>query len=69
MASHRPNSFLTTLLSGSTVLAMGMSLAGCQPREERVLDIEAPGVDVEVNRSIDDGSHTIEVETDRPSEN
>jgi hypothetical protein len=51
----------------SAILAASLgaiSLAGCE-RKERVVDIEAPGVDVEVDRNIDTG----EVEVDTTTEN
>jgi hypothetical protein len=38
--------------------ACAVSLAGCE-RKERVLDIEAPGVDIEVNKT----KRGVEVET------
>ncbi|HTN00497.1 hypothetical protein [Planctellipticum variicoloris] len=39
--------FATALLAGSTVL----SLSGCEEPKQKVLDIKAPGVDIEVERS------------------
>jgi hypothetical protein len=41
-----------------------VSLAGCD-RKERVIDIDTPGVDVEVDRNIDTG----EIEVDTTTEN
>jgi hypothetical protein len=39
----------------STAASLGcLGLAGCE-RKERVVDIEAPGVDVEVDRNVDTG--------------
>lgn len=34
---------------------------GCD-RKEKVLDLETPGVDVEVERSVDDGSLDVEID-------
>ena len=46
------------------MLSLVLALAGCnEVREEKVLDIEAPGVDVEVNRvEGEDGVERIEIE-------
>jgi hypothetical protein len=41
-----------------------LSFAGCE-RKERVVDIDTPGVDIEVDRNIDTG----EVEVDTTTEN
>lgn len=43
---------------------MGTSMLGGCGRHERVLDVEAPGVDIEVNRS-DDGEVDVHVD-DKP---
>jgi hypothetical protein len=40
-----------------------LGLAGCE-RKERVVDIEAPGVDVEVDRNVDTGAVEVNA-TDR----
>jgi hypothetical protein len=54
-----------TLAAGVLTMAASIGafgLSGCE-RKERVIDIEAPGVDVEVDRNIDTGE--VEVETNR----
>ena len=58
-STKRPAAWLRTL---GCLGAVGvMALAGCDKAdEEKVLDIEAPGVDIEVNKS-DDGA-SVEVE-------
>jgi hypothetical protein len=49
------------LFGACLLTALGpLGLAGCE-RNERVVDIEAPGVDVEVDRNVDTGA--VEVET------
>jgi hypothetical protein len=48
-------------------LALVLSLTGCyqQPREEKVLDIEAPGLDIEVNKTEEhDGTSRLTIETE-----
>jgi len=60
----------TTLIKSQRWLAAGVltvaaslgsfGLTGCE-RKEKVLDIETPGVDVEVERNVDTGE--VEVET------
>ena len=42
------------------VCAFALSLAGCE-RKEKVIDIKAPGVDIEVNKT----KRGVEVEADR----
>ena len=63
--------FMTTIKSqrwlAAGVLAVAASLGtfgltGCE-RKEKVIDIETPGADVEVERNIDTGE--VEVETNR----
>lgn len=48
------------LLPIVTVMAFAWPLAGCE-RKEKILDIEAPGVDIEVERT----RRGVEVETGR----
>ena len=48
----------------ATAFAGALSLAGCE-RKEKVLDIEAPGVDIEVHRSKD----KLEIETNGKKDN
>jgi len=49
------------LLTAATSLG-SIGLSGCE-RKEKVIDIETPGADVEVERNIDTGE--VEVETNR----
>jgi hypothetical protein len=59
--------FRRSLTLPSFVIAASLSaisLAGCE-RKERVVDIDTPAVDVEVDRNIDTG----EVEVDTTTEN
>jgi hypothetical protein len=50
------------LSPGLLFLAMMMAgLSGCE-REEKVIDIETPAGDVEVERSLDDGSVDVKVD-------
>jgi hypothetical protein len=58
--SHSETSWMT----GLTLLAVSLavfSVAGCE-RKERVIDVQAPGVDVEVDRNLDTGA--VEVNAD-----
>jgi hypothetical protein len=50
-------------LAGFSTLLAACLFVGCE-RKERVVDIEAPGVDVEVDRNVDTG----EVEVNANSE-
>ena len=43
-------SLLTRVVPAVAALTCAVTLAGCE-RKERVLDIEAPGVDIEVNKT------------------
>lgn len=54
---------LTGLVLRAVLVISIPAWPGCE-RKERVLDVETPGVDVEVNRS-DDGSLEIDVEDRR----
>lgn len=49
---------------GFVMLSLILALAGCEETErERVLDVEAPGVDVEVDRVDEgDGDERLEIE-------
>jgi hypothetical protein len=49
----------TVALAFSTFLG-AVSFVGCE-RKERVLDIETPGADVEVDRNIDTGEVEVDV--------
>jgi hypothetical protein len=46
----------------ATCLAV-FSLSGCE-RKERVLDVQTPGADIEVDRNIDTGEIEVDVEED-----
>lgn len=48
--------FATALLAGGTVL----SLSGCEEPKQKVLDIKAPGVNIEVERSKSGGEVNVE---------
>jgi hypothetical protein len=41
--------------------AMAAGLAGCE-QKEKVLDVEGPGIDIEVERSTSDGSIDVQVD-------
>jgi len=44
-------------------IAAAMALAGCEPEEKKVLDLEAPGVEIEVKESTDDENDgSVEIE-------
>jgi hypothetical protein len=61
MISHRLMRLAVTaasMLVGACI-ALGI-VAGCE-RKERVLDIETPGADVEVDRNIDTGEVEVDV--------
>ncbi len=51
---------LLCLAGGLPIVILALALVGCEKPPEKVLDIEAPGVDIEIHKS-DDGS-SIEVE-------
>ena len=53
---------LTKGLIALSACFAALALAGCE-RKERVIDIQTPGVDVKVDRNIDNGN--VEVQTDR----
>ena len=46
---------MLAFLTGLTLLAV-VPLAGCKQKKEKAIDIKAPGVDIEVERSKDHGS-------------
>jgi hypothetical protein len=52
MSAHR-TSLLRELIgtAGLLTLAVTLALGGCQKPREKVLDIETPGVDIEVEKS------------------
>jgi hypothetical protein len=50
------------LCSLSLVIAGVAGMAGCESRKERVIDIETPGTDIEVDRDKKDGSLEIDVD-------
>ena len=62
MKSFKSQRWLVTSVLAVASTVGALALSGCE-RKERVLDIEAPGVDVEVDRNIDTGE--VEVETNR----
>ena len=49
------------LLAALAGMALGLLAAGCE-RKEKVLDVEAPGIDIEIERSTSDGSLDIKVD-------
>lgn len=60
--THRSNWLVALYLFASCVAGIGMcALTGCE-RKEKVLDIETPASDVEVERNIDTGEVDVEVE-------
>ncbi len=54
--------FLTALALLSVAV---VPLAGCDQKKEKIVDIEAPGVDVEVEKSEDNGSVGVDVNASR----
>jgi hypothetical protein len=59
--------------AGLLTLAVALALAGCQKPREKVLDIETPGVDIEVQKSPSEGGappdRTVDIEVPRKSDN
>lgn len=52
----------TCVFAGTLLAAAVLPLAGCNEKKERqVIDIDAPGVDVEVEKSDEDGSVDVDV--------
>jgi hypothetical protein len=51
---------LITMLFG-VASALLVVIAGCE-RKEKVLDIETPGADIEVERSVDDGDVEVSID-------
>jgi hypothetical protein len=51
------------LLTSIAAMAFLLTLAGCEKRKEKVIDIKAPGVSIEVER--DGDSADVKIETDR----
>lgn len=65
MMTQRPSGWLVAmylLFSGCAGIG-ACALTGCE-RKEKVIDVETPGGDVEVNRNIDTGK--VEVEVEKP---
>ena len=61
-AKRRSNWFVALYLFASCFAGLGMcALTGCE-RKEKVLDVETPASDVEVERNIDTGEVDIEFE-------
>jgi hypothetical protein len=59
---HRSNWLVALYLFASCFAGLGMcALTGCE-RKEKVLDIETPATDVEVERNLDTGEVDVEVE-------
>jgi hypothetical protein len=50
-----------TAMSMLVGACVALGIAGCE-RKERVLDIQTPGADVEVNRNIDTGEVEVDVD-------
>jgi hypothetical protein len=44
--------------------AATLALSGCE-REERVIEVQTPGTDIEVNRDKDTGGVRVEIERDK----
>jgi hypothetical protein len=64
MFAHLHQRRSITIPSAIFAASLGViSIAGCE-RKERVVDIEAPGVDVEVDRNIDTGEVEVDATTD-----
>jgi hypothetical protein len=60
---------LAALSRSTAVLAISLSsvvLAGCE-RKEKVLDVNAPGVQLEVERNLDTGQVDVKVNNDQRS--
>lgn len=49
-----------SLLFGSLAVVMTIAIAGCQ-QKEKILDIDTPGVDVDVDRDVDTGAVDVDV--------
>jgi hypothetical protein len=62
IAKRRSNWLVALYLLMSSFAGLGMcALTGCE-RKEKVLDVETPGGQVEVERNIDTGAVDVEVE-------
>lgn len=62
IAKRRCNWLVALYLLMSCVAGVGMcAFTGCE-RKEKVLDVETPGGDVEVERNLDTGAVDVEVE-------
>jgi hypothetical protein len=55
-AKTTQSGFATALLAGSAML----SISGCEEPKQKVLDIKAPGVNIEVDRSKSGGELNVE---------
>jgi hypothetical protein len=51
---ERQNSWSVAWLFGFVVCLGALAAAGCE-RKERVVDVEGPGIDIEVDRNVDTG--------------
>lgn len=62
IAKCRSNWLVALYLLTSCCAGVGVcALTGCE-RKEKVIDVETPGADVEVERNIDTGAVDVEVE-------
>jgi hypothetical protein len=61
MISHWLKHLPTAAVPMFVVSLLAFGIAGCE-RKERVLDVQTPGADVEVDRNIDTGEVEVDVE-------
>lgn len=54
--SDQPGGSRCRLLALTALIGLGMATAGCEEPKEKVLDVDAPGVDIEVHKEADDGT-------------
>ncbi|QDU35892.1 hypothetical protein Mal4_01740 [Maioricimonas rarisocia] len=49
------------LLATTALLGLAVVTAGCEEPQEKVLDVDAPGVDVEVHKDKDDDGAAVDI--------
>ncbi len=55
------NSLADTVRLGLAFGVVGLACLGCQEKKEKVLDIDVPGVDVEIERGEESGKVDVQV--------
>lgn len=62
--TNRPLRHAPTLSFFAGLFVLALSLTGCE-RKERVMDVEAPGVRIKVDRDKDSGAVEVDVDRDK----